>query len=103
MGPARFAVLYCWRLVEGREQEFADAWARVTEAIRHERGGLGSCLHRAQDGTWVAYARWPDRAAWQRSREAGPVDAQASRRMAEAIAETFEPVPLELRDDRLAP
>jgi len=101
MARARFAVVYRWRLVEGREGAFERAWARVTEGLRAERGGLGSCLHRAEDGTWVAYARWPDRATWQRSRDAGAVDEGAAERMRAAIAESLEPLLLDLLDDRL--
>jgi quinol monooxygenase YgiN len=101
MARAQFAVVYRWRLVEGRERDFELAWARLTERLRAERGGLGSCLHRAEDGSFVAYARWPDRATWQRSRDAGAVDAAAAGRMGEAIAETFEPLLLDLLDDRL--
>ncbi len=33
------------------------------------RGALGSSLHRTEDGLWVAYSRWPDKAtrnaSWQ--------------------------------------
>jgi len=25
-------------------------------------GALGSCLHKTEDGSWLAYSRWPDRA-----------------------------------------
>ena len=98
-----FAVMYRWRLHAGREEAFTRAWADVTRAIRAERGGLGSRLHRAEDGTWVAYAQWPDRATWEAAQgapSAAPADAAAT--MGEAIAERFTPVLLDPVADLLA-
>ena len=45
-----FAVLYRVRLHPGMEVQYIDAWSRVTKALRAERGGLGSRLHRGPDG-----------------------------------------------------
>lgn len=56
------------------------------------RGALGSRLHRAEDGTWVAYAQWPSKAAWEKSRSSESVDPEASRMMLEAEVEAFPPV-----------
>lgn len=99
--PIGFAVLYRWRLVPGTEERFRSAWRRMTEAIREQRGGRGSRLHRAEDGTWWAYAQWPDRASWERSRSLPSADEESSRAMAAAIAEAFDPVLLEPVDDLL--
>ena len=60
-----FAVMYRWRLKPGTESEFVAAWADRTRAILETEGGLGSRLHRADDGSIVAYAQWPSRAAWE--------------------------------------
>jgi hypothetical protein len=30
--------------------------------FREHRGALGSCLHKTEDGLWLAYSRWPDKA-----------------------------------------
>ena len=57
-----FAVLYRWQIEPGMEEQFADGWHRVTRAIHASCGSYGSRLHRADDGTWFAYARWPDAA-----------------------------------------
>ena len=57
-----YAVLYRWRLKPGREEQFVDGWQRVTLAIHARCGSYGSRLHRGADGTWFAYARWPDAA-----------------------------------------
>ena len=98
-----FAVIYRWRLREGSEARFQEAWATVTRLFLADRGARGSRLHRADDGTWVAYAQWPDRDAWERSGELGPGDPDAMAAMADAIEERFEPVLLEPVADYLAP
>jgi hypothetical protein len=94
-----FAVVYRWRLHPGREEQFVDGWERVTAAIRAGCGSHGSRLHRADDGTWVAYARWPDAA----TREAcAHGDAEGERLMAESVAERFPELTMQLVSDRLA-
>ena len=96
-----FAVIYRWRLRPGMEQQFQEAWATITETFMEERRGLGSRLHRDDDGYWVAYAQWPSRQAWEQSGELGPADPQVSALMAEAVEESFAPVVLEPVADML--
>jgi len=96
-----FAVLYRWHLHPGREDSFIQAWTTITEAFKEQRGALGSRLHHADDGTWVAYAQWPDRGAWEASGQLGSVDPAASLAMSEAIAESFEPILMQPVCDRL--
>lgn len=99
-GPG-FTVLYRWRLHNGKEDDFVAAWSRITELLRAERGSLGSRLHRGPDGLWYGYAQWPS----ARAREeafAGPlIDADATRRMREAIAESLPEQVLESVSDFL--
>lgn len=90
-----FAVIYRWRLRAGMEEQFQTAWAKLTEAIRDERGGLGSRLHRADDGSWVAYAQWPDRETWERSQASESAAAVASAMMAAAVENSTAPVALD--------
>ena len=54
--------IYRWRIEDGMEAQFIDGWKRVTRAIYDTCGSYGSRLHRCEDGTWLAYARWPDAA-----------------------------------------
>lgn len=98
-----FCVLYRFRLKQGAESEFRGAWAKVTRAIRNQRGGLGSRLHLGDDGLWYAYAQWPDRASWEASSRMGAADEDASRAMSAAIEESFAPIALEPMDDLLSP
>jgi len=87
-----FAVLYRWRLKAGSEESFGEAWAKMTELIKQNRGGLGSRLHQVEDGTWAAYAQWPDRETWAAMQGKDSIDKIASAQMREAIEESFEPV-----------
>lgn len=64
-----FAVIYRWRVIPGREAQFEAGWRAGTEAIRREFNGWGSRLHKAEDGVFVAYAQWPDRATWEKAME----------------------------------
>jgi heme-degrading monooxygenase HmoA len=96
-----FCVIYRWRLKPGREKEFVAAWEGVTRSLRDHRGALGSRLHRAGDGRWVAYAQWPDRAAWESARDRTPADPDAAAAMAETVAERDEPLLLEAVADLL--
>ena len=97
-----FAVVVRWTLAEGADPaELRAAWSEPTHAIRSERGGLGSCLHRAPDGEFVAYARWPDRATWEASGRLPSPAPEASRRMAACIASRRDPLPLEIDTDLL--
>ncbi|WP_136247815.1 antibiotic biosynthesis monooxygenase family protein [Halomonas borealis] len=90
-----FYVLYRFRVAPGMESTFEAGWRRMTQAIRETRGGLGSRLHRADDGWWVAYAKWPSRQAWEASRQApSPPDREAAKLMAQAIVERLPALPL---------
>ncbi|WP_369130113.1 antibiotic biosynthesis monooxygenase [Modestobacter roseus] len=94
-----FAVVYRWRLRPGSEERFRDGWERVTRAISAGCGSHGSRLHRADDGTWVAYARWPDAATRERCTFDEP---EGERLMAESVVERFPELTLELVSDLLA-
>lgn len=100
---AEFAVIYRWRLDPARVSEFQEAWAAMTRLIRSERGGLGSRLHRSADGCYLAYAQWPSREAWMRSRELGSPDANLSQRMQDAVIGTFDDIELSACADLLIP
>jgi len=52
-----FIAIYRWRVEPEHEAAFREAWRDVTVAAR-ERGGFGSCLGRAEDGSLVAIAPW---------------------------------------------
>ena len=64
-----FAILYRWNVNPEREADFIKAWSQLTAEIYARQGSLGSRLHRADDGLFVAYAQWPSRHVWERSKE----------------------------------
>lgn len=57
MNAGRFTVLYRWKLREGFETKFVEAWTEVTEYHLANSGSYGSRLHKGDDGTWYAYAQ----------------------------------------------
>lgn len=56
-----FAVIYRGYVLPGREEEYEQCWGTIAEYFVGHRGALGSCLHRTEDGEYLAYSRWPDR------------------------------------------
>ena len=90
-----FTVIYRFEVHPDKEASFITGWSQMTEAIRDQRGGLGSRLHRSEDGAWVAYAQWPDREAWERSRKMDSPHEEAGRLMADAMISSAPPVLLD--------
>lgn len=66
MTQPELAVIYRAYLKTGKEEEYQTAWKIVAKYFMQYRGAIGSCLHKAADGLWVAYSRWPD----QKTRDA---------------------------------
>lgn len=96
-----FAVIYNFRVREGQEQQFQESWSKRTEEIKQAYGGLGSRLHQASDGRWIAYAQWPSREAWETAgkRTGETTQAQLALRAAcESVETLFE---LDVRNDLL--
>lgn len=96
-----FYVLYRCRVKPGSEEAFRALWSAITVAIRDGRGGLGSRLHRGDDGLHYAYARWPSREAWAAASAMPPVVPSASAAMKEHVGEWLAPIPLEPIEDLL--
>ncbi|MGD8977876.1 MAG: antibiotic biosynthesis monooxygenase [Gammaproteobacteria bacterium] len=61
-----FCVAYRFHPLEEDDAAFIACWKEMTQLIESELGGLGSRLHRTEDGDLYAYAQWPDRASWER-------------------------------------
>ncbi len=68
-----FVVMYRWQIEPGKEDKFRAAWMAATKKIMARYGALGSRLHHAEDGSWVAYAQWPDKERWLLMRASPPV------------------------------
>ena len=55
-----FATYFRWTVTPGKEAEFAALWSEGTKALQLE-GSLGSALFKGADGSYSAFARWPNR------------------------------------------
>lgn len=93
-----FVAIYRWRLRPGMESQFVDGWERVTKAIYAACGSYGSRLHRCEDGTWLAYARWPDVATRERCNH---MEQEGRHLMRDAVAEDFEDIEATIFSDLL--
>lgn len=94
-----FAVLYKFKIKSGMESKFEKAWAAMTFEFRDTHGGLGSCLHRDDDGNFVAYARWPNRQLWEKDKNI--INAVAMKEMRDCIEQSFPATPLGIINDLL--
>lgn len=100
MSQDAFTVLYRWRIREGSEKKFVDAWTEITDHYVKNAGSVGSRLHRGSDGVWYAYAQWPSAEARDRA-FLGSELTGAKAAMREAIEERFPEVVLSIVSDRL--
>jgi quinol monooxygenase YgiN len=64
------AVIYKFRLKDGKEKEYQKNWRKLADYFVKNRGAIGSCLHKAENDLWIAYSRWPD----QKTRKASWTD-----------------------------
>jgi len=94
-----FAVIYRFKVKPEREKEFEKHWSDMTHEFRNLHGGLGSCLHRADDGLLYAYARWPDRASWEKEKII--VNQLAMNHMRDCMEGSLPAIPLEVINDLL--
>lgn len=62
-----FAVVYLFEVKKDSEEQFIKAWKDMTHLIFEHEGSMGSRLHRQENGSYIAYAQWPNREAWKNS------------------------------------
>jgi quinol monooxygenase YgiN len=96
-----FIALYRWKVKVGHEKNFLEGWHRRTEEIYQHCGSIGSRLHRAEDGTWVAYAQWPDRRTYDAAQSIPVIDAEARMMFRESIEEAYPDICMNVIDDLL--
>lgn len=73
----------------------------MTLEIRENRGGLGSRLHKAEDGSFIAYAQWKDKETWENAGNFPVIDEEAANMMRESVAERLPTTFMETVDDLL--
>ena len=96
-----YIVLYRWKIKTGMEEKFRSAWRTRTQQIIVEEGGLGSRLHQATDGSWIAYAQWPDRERWSKFWNAPKAQGETGQAMRSCIESSDEPTGMSVIDDLL--
>jgi hypothetical protein len=96
-----FIALYRWKVKAGHELMFREGWHQRTEEIYRTCGSFGSRLHQAEDGTWVAYAQWPDRKTYDAAQNIPVVDAKARTMFRESIEEAYPDTYMQVVDDLL--
>ena len=56
-----FAVIYKFKLKPSQEELYKVHWNVIAQQFIKHRGAIGSCLHKGENGIWVAYSRWPNK------------------------------------------
>lgn len=54
-----FAAIYQSYIKPELEEEYQKLWNQIANYFIQYRGAIGSCLHKTEDGRWLAYSRWP--------------------------------------------
>ncbi|OGT46900.1 MAG: hypothetical protein A3F17_02315 [Gammaproteobacteria bacterium RIFCSPHIGHO2_12_FULL_41_15] len=109
-----FAVIYRFKLKPDQEKTYLVSWNKITDYFIAHRGALGSCLHKGEDGLWVAYSRWPDKAtrdaSWSQEKKIAdelPIDIQNVIKPIQEIKaqnqdmDQYEEICLEMMEDKL--
>lgn len=97
------AAIYRWRVAPENEDDFRRRWHDITVDIMARHGGGGSRLHRAENGDFVAYARWPSKEARDKAFADYSKDRNRSIPQREGKAELIEEIWLDITDDLLIP
>jgi hypothetical protein len=101
-----FAVIYKCSIKKGAEKQFVQAWKIIAEDFIKHREALGSSLHKTEDGFWVAYSRWPNRAMrdkwWGDNKETLPKEImRAIEQLKECQEEKHPEICMEVVEDLL--
>jgi len=97
-----FIAIYKFQVKPGCETQLEDSWGALTDLIYRHEGSLGSRLHRDEEGSYIAYAQWPDRETWASADNLPPDLADpVSQKMRESCDKIETIYKLEVTDDRL--
>jgi len=84
----KFTVIYSFKVIEGREDSFINAWTELTKLIYEYEGSYGSRLHKVDNILFIGYAQWPDKDGWKHSGDKLPETASKLRKqMRESCSE----------------
>ncbi len=62
-----FVMIYLWTVKAGAKKQFVQDWTAQTEHLKKDFGMSGSRLHFAENGLWVAYTEWKDKASYEKA------------------------------------
>lgn len=84
----KFTVIYSFKIIEGKENDFINAWTELTKLIYQFADSYGSRLHKVEVQFFIGYAQWPDKETWKNSTDKLPETANSLRRqMRESCSE----------------
>ena len=84
----KFTVIYSFKIIHGKENDFINAWIKLTELIYQFAGSYGSRLHKVEEQFFIGYAQWPDKETWKNSSDKLPETANNFRKqMRESCSE----------------
>lgn len=59
-----FYVMYQFQVSPEKEEQFVEAWGKLTAEVRLRFESFGCNLHLVENG-FIAYAQWPDQISWK--------------------------------------
>ena len=77
----KFTVIYSFKTLVGRENDFMHAWTELTKLIYRFEGSYGSRLHKIDEQFFIAYAQWPDKETWKQAGDKLPETANEFRKL----------------------
>lgn len=97
-----FVAVYKFNVLVGSQDQFQKAWSELTKLIYQYEGSLGSRLHSAGDGIYIAYAQWPSRSIWENSGSNLPEEGSKWREVMRSVCSKIETIhELEMTEDLL--
>ena len=98
----KFTVLYSFKTIEGKEDDFINSWTELTKLIYKYEGSYGSRLHKVDNHLFVGYAQWTDKETWKLSGDKLPEIANEFRKqMRESCSEIKTEYEMNLVQDLL--
>ncbi len=85
-----FVVVYAYKVEEGRDAEFHEAWHDLTEQLYVHSGSLGARLHKIEGCGYVDYTQWPSRLVWEKAFEQIPPKFRYVRQEIEEVSLSIE-------------
>lgn len=63
----KFTVIYSFKVVKGKEDDFIRCWTELTKLIYEFEGSYGSRLHKVNASLFIGYAQWPSKETYDQS------------------------------------